>query len=215
MNPGSTNLTLERKGEKSMATIEERFELIRQSVMAQAEEDAGKLRKQAKEVRETAMKQAKEQALQELGGREQDETAEIRLAATRSVAQQENAKRRELLLRREELTGKVFSNVRQRLADFVKGPDYAGFLEETAAGLSEQCKDRSGTVVLLRREDIPLGKKLVSRFGADAKVEEDESIKLGGVKVMNQSAGLFLDESLDSRLEDQKSWFYKNSGLTL
>lgn len=198
-----------------MATIEERFELIRQSVMAQAEEDAGKLRDQAGEIRDNAMNQAREQISRELGGREQEETAEIRLAATRSVAQQENAKRRELLLRREEITGMVFDNVRRRLAEFVGGPDYAGFLEETADGLSEKCKEKSGTVVLLRREDIPLGKKLVSRFGADARVEEDESIKLGGVKVMNQSAGLFLDESLDSRLEDQKSWFYANSGLTV
>lgn len=198
-----------------MATIEERFELIRQSVMAQAEEDAQKLREQAKEVRETAMKQAQKEVSRELGSWEQDETAEIRLAATRSVAQQENAKRRELLLRREELTGKVFQEVRQRLAEFVKGPDYAGFLEETAGSLSEKCKEYSGTVVLLRQEDIPLGKKFISRFGADARVVEDESIKLGGIKVMNQSSGLFLDESLDSRLEDQKSWFYKNSGLTL
>lgn len=198
-----------------MATIEERFELIRQSAMAQAEEDAEKLRTQAKEVREAAMKQAREEALRELGGREQEETAEIRLATTRGVAQQENAKRRELLLRREEITGEVFSHVRQRLSDFVKGPDYAGFLEETADSLSEKCKEKSGTVVLLRREDISLGERLKGRFGADARVEEDESIKIGGLKVMNQASGLFLDESLDSRLEDQKAWFYANSGLTV
>lgn len=197
-----------------MATIEERFEMIQQSVMAQAEEDAQKLREQAKEVRQTAMKQAREEVSRELGGREQDEAAEIHLGATRSVAQQENAKRRELLLRREEITGEVFSHVRQRLSEFVKGPDYAGFLEETANSLSGKCP-KSGTVVLLRREDIPLGEKLKGRFGADAKVAEDESIRIGGLKVMNQASGLFLDESLDSRLEDQKPWFYANSGLTV
>lgn len=197
-----------------MATIEERFEMIRQSVMAQAEEDAGKLRDQAKEVRETAMKQAREQVSRELGGREQDELAEIRLGAARAVAQRENAQRRELLLRREEITGMVFQAVRQRLAEFVNGPEYGGFLEDTAKALADACP-ASGTVVLLRHDDLPLGEKLKGRFGADAKIVEDESIKLGGIKVMNQSAGLFLDESLDSRLEDQKSWFYRSSGLTL
>ena len=43
----------------------------------------------------------------------------------------------------------------------------------------------------------------------------EEAIHIGGIKVMNQSSGIFLDETLDSRLEDQKPWFYSNSGLTI
>lgn len=197
-----------------MATIEERFQLIEQSVMAQAGEEAEKLRDQAKELRETAMKQAQAEVTRELGSREQDETAEIRLSAARSVAQKENTQRRELLLRREEITRMVFDEVKKRLADYVKTPDYTGFLEETAKALSEKASG-AGTVVMVRPDDLPLGKKLAVRFGADAKVVGDESIKLGGIKVMNQSSGLFLDETLDGRLEDQKSWFYSSSGLTV
>lgn len=197
-----------------MATIEERFEMIQQSVMAQAEEEAEKLRDQAKELRQTAMKQAEEEVTRELGSREQDEISEIRITATRSVSQKENTQRRELLLRREEITRSVFEEVKKRLTDYVKTPDYARFLEETAKGLSEQCPG-TGTVVMLRRDDLTLGEKLRGRFGADAQVVEDESIRIGGVKVVNRASGLFLDETLDSRLEDQKSWFYANSGLSV
>ena len=197
-----------------MATIEERFEMIQQSVMAQAEEEAEKLRAQAKDLRDTAMKQAEEEVARELTSREQEEAAEIRVAATRSVSQKENQERRELLLRREEITRSVFQEVKKRLADYVRTPDYTRFLEETAKGLAEKCSG-AGTVVMLRRDDLALGDQLKSRFGADAQVAEDESIKIGGVKVVNRASGLFLDETLDSRLEDQKSWFYKSSGLSV
>lgn len=197
-----------------MATIEERFEMIQQSVMAQAEEEAEKLRNQAKDLRNTAMKQAEEEVTRELSSREQDEVAEIRVATTRSVSQKENTQRRELLLRREEITRTVFEAVKKRLADYVKTSDYPRFLEETAKGLSEKCP-KSGTVVMLRPDDLSLGKQWEGCFGADVQVVEDESIKIGGLKVVNRSSGLFLDETLDGRLEDQKSWFYANSGLTV
>ena len=45
-----------------MATIEERFEMIQQSVMAEAGAQAQKLQDQAREFKETAMKKAEEQA---------------------------------------------------------------------------------------------------------------------------------------------------------
>lgn len=188
--------------------------MIRQSVMSQAEEEAQKLKDQAKELEENALRQAREEAARELSGRERDEAAEIRLKAAQGVSQQETKERRELLLRREEITRRVFDQVRKRLADHVETGEYPRLLEETAKVLAEKCP-REGCVVLLRQEDLPLAKKLTGYFGGDARAEADESIRIGGIKVMNQAAGLFLDESLDSRLEDQKAWFYANSGLTV
>lgn len=197
-----------------MATIEERFQLIEQSVTAQAEEDAQKLRDQAKELKESALSKAKEEVARELGSRERDETAEIRLGAARSVAQRENQERRELLLCREGITRRVFDAVKKRLADYVKTPDYSRFLADTAKDLSQKCPG-TGTVVMLRHDDLSHGKELGGYFGPDVRVIGDETIRLGGIRVMNESLGLFLDESLDSRLEDQKSWFYSSSGLTV
>ncbi len=68
-----------------MATIEERFEMIQQSVMAEAGAQAQKLQDQAREFKETAMKKAEEEVLQELYSRIQDEITEIHTSATRSV----------------------------------------------------------------------------------------------------------------------------------
>lgn len=197
-----------------MATIEERFEMIKQSVMDQAGAEAQKLTDQAKEFKETAMKKAEAEVLQELYSRIQDEVSEIHTSATRSVSQKESKERQDLLLRREEITRAVFEQVKRRLLEYTKTPAYYDLMGEIAGELGARCP-LEGTVVMLRREDYHLAAKLGEHFGKNVRILADESIKLGGIKVMNQSSGLFMDETLDSRLEDQKPWFYSHSGLTI
>ena len=81
--------------------------MIQQSVMAEAGAQAQKLQDQAREFKETAMKKAEEEVLQELYSRIQDEITEIHTSATRSVSQKETKERQDLLLRREEITRAV------------------------------------------------------------------------------------------------------------
>ncbi len=68
--------------------------MIQQSVMAEAGAQAQKLQDQAREFKETAMKKAEEEVLQELYSRIQDEITEIHTSATRSVSQNETKERR-------------------------------------------------------------------------------------------------------------------------
>lgn len=197
-----------------MASIEERFAMIQRSVMDQAGAEAQKLLDQAKEYKESAMKKAEAEVLQELYSRIQDEVAEIHTSATRSVSQKESKERQDLLLRREEITRSVFEQVKRRLLDFTKTPAYNDLMTEIAKELGVRCP-MEGTIVMLRREDYHLAAKLGQHFGKNVRILADESIRIGGIKVMNQSSGVFMDETLDSRLEDQKPWFYSHSGLTI
>ena len=197
-----------------MASIEERFAMIQKSVMDQAGAEAQKLLDQAKEYKESAMKKAEADVLQELYSRIQDEVAEIHTSATRSVSQKESKERQDLLLRREEITRSVFEQVKRRLLDFTKTPANNDLMTEIAKELGVRCP-MEGTIVMLRREDYHLAAKLGEHFGKNVRILADEAIHIGGIKVMNQSSGIFMDETLDSRLEDQKPWFYSNSGLTI
>lgn len=197
-----------------MASIEERFAMIQKSVMDQAGAEAQKLLDQAKEYKESAMKKAEADVLQELYSRIQDEVAEIHTSATRSVSQKESKERQDLLLRREEITRSVSEQVKRRLLDFTKTPAYNDLMTEIAKELGVRCP-MEGTIVMLRREDYHLAAKLGEHFCKNVRILADEAIHIGGIKVMNQSSGVFMDETLDSRLEDQKPWFYSHSGLTI
>lgn len=197
-----------------MATIEERFQMIQQSVMAEASAEAQKLLDQAREYKDNAMKKAEDEVLQELYGKIQDEVAEIRTSSTQSVSKKETQERQNLLLRREEITKAVFDQVRRRLLDFTKTPAYTDLMVELSKELGTRCP-MEGTVVMLRRDDYHLASRLGDYFGKNCRILADESIRIGGLKVMNQSSGIFMDETLDSRLEDQKPWFYSHSGLVI
>lgn len=197
-----------------MASIEERFEMIQRSVMEQAGAEAQKLLDQAREYKETAMKKAEADVQKELYSRIQDEVAEIHTSATRSVSQKESKARQDLLLRREEITRAVFEQVKRRLLDFTHTPAYNDLMTDLAKELGVRCP-MEGTVVMLRRDDYHLAAKLGEHFGKNVRILADETIRIGGLKVMNQSSGVFMDETLDSRLEDQKPWFYSHSGLSI
>ncbi len=108
----------------------------------------------------------------------------------------------------------MFEQVKRRLLDFTRTPAYHELMNEIAKELGARCP-MEGTIVMLRRDDYHLSAKLGEHFGKNVRILADEAIKIGGIKVMNQSSGIFLDETLDSRLEDQKPWFYSHSGLTI
>lgn len=42
-----------------------------------------------------------------------------------------------------------------------------------------------------------------------------DDIRIGGVRAVNQTAGLLIDDTLDSKLEQQHDWFTRESGLTV
>ena len=42
-----------------------------------------------------------------------------------------------------------------------------------------------------------------------------DDIRIGGVRAVNQKAGLLIDDTLDSKLELQRDWFTRESGLTV
>lgn len=197
-----------------MATIEERYQMIETEIMEDAQAKADKLRAQAEEYRQSALKKAEDEVLHELYSKIQDEISEIRGSTTRSVSQQEAQSRQSLLLKREELTNSVFLHVRKMLLEYTKTPAYQKFMLDLAKEMAKIYPLVNSTI-MLKADDYSMASQLDEVFGKKCRILADENIHIGGMKLMNQGAGIFVDETLDSRLEDQKPWFYSHSGLSI
>ncbi|WP_071430464.1 V-type ATP synthase subunit E [Angelakisella massiliensis] len=197
-----------------MATIEERYQMIETEIMEDAQAKADKLRAQAEEYRQSALKKAEDEVLHELYSKIQDEISEIRGSTTRSVSQQEAQSRQSLLLKREELTNSVFLHVRKMLLEYTKTPAYQKFMLDLAKEMAKIYPLENSTI-MLKADDYSMASQLDEVFGKKCRILADENIHIGGMKLMNQGAGIFVDETLDSRLEDQKPWFYSHSGLSI
>ncbi len=197
-----------------MASIQDRFGMIEASILGEAQARADALLRQAEDRKAAALKQAEDEVLRQLYGKIQDEVADIHTSATRTISRQESQARRELLLKREEITKNVFRQVRMQLLDYTRTPEYAQMVLRLGRRMAQRYP-LEGSVVLLRREDYHMAAELDGIFGRKCRIQPDDTIRIGGLKLMNQSAGIFVDETLDSRLEDQKPYFCSHSGLTV
>lgn len=196
-----------------MLKREERFALIEKSVLAQAEQKSQELHKQADEYKKREIDNVETKVLNELYAKIQDEIADITNSSSLRISRYENQHHQQLLLRREELTREIFDRVRQRLMDYTATEEYTQKLLATASKLAEEYPQAGGTLSI-RSKDAHLLPKL-KEILANCEVQTDDSIKIGGMKLMNYNAGFFVDETLDTRLEEQRPWFYSHSGLTI
>lgn len=197
-----------------MASIEKKIDRMQHSIMETAKEKARALRQQADDYRKAQLEQAENEVLEELYTRIQEEVADIHSGMSQNLSRKEIQSRNALLLKREELTHEVFTAVKHRLMDFVKTPAYKDCLLETAKRLAADYA-LEDTTLLVRREDYTLSAELERAFGCPCRLLVDEDIAIGGLRLMNQGAGIYVDETLDARLQELHPWFYLHSGLNI
>lgn len=138
-------------------------------------------------------------------------TASIKLEAGRRISENSAECIKKVFSRRNEIADKTLSSVAEKLKDFTQSEEYGPFLLKSAESILRSFGCESVTL-LLRPEDMKFGTEITEKF-PNASVSEDASIKIGGVKGINSIVTLLIDDTLDSRLEQQKRWFEENSGL--
>ncbi len=182
-------------------------------MLSQAEQKSNELRKQADDYKKREIDNVETKVLNELYTKIQDEIVDITGSSALKVSRFENQRHQQLLLRREEITREIFSRVRRRLVDYTETEAYTELLLQTARKLAEEYPQPGG-VAAVRPKDAHLLPQLNQIFSG-FQVETDDSIEIGGIKLTNAQAGFFVDETLDTRLEEQRPWFYSHSGLTI
>ena len=129
--------------------------------------------------------------------------ADVELAAYRAAAR---ARVSQLRLAYEQA---VFRDARQALAAFAATPAYTALLLHSAQRLAVvlQPYPQADAVLLVRPADMSLEAQLQEAFGRPCTVRADESIALGGLRLCSEGAHLTVDDTLETRLEQQKPQF--------
>lgn len=138
-------------------------------------------------------------------------SAGVKLAAGRRISESSAEYRKKVFERRNEIERTVFSGVEKRLAEFTESEEYKEFLLESARRIMAEFD--GGTVTfLLRSEDMKYAELLCGEFDG-ARVQEDSSVRIGGLRARSASKPLLVDDTLDGRLKQQTRFFEENSGL--
>ncbi len=131
----------------------------------------------------------------------------------RTIAHNTVEKRTQLNEKRAEITKKVFDSARDKLLAFTRTEAYEEFLKKTAVEFAKEFK--SGEVVIyVKAEDEKYASAIAEAFGRECTVETDSSIVIGGCRCKAENGKVMADDTLETRLEAQKEWFLRNSGMS-
>jgi vacuolar-type H+-ATPase subunit E/Vma4 len=142
------------------------------------------------------------------------ESAKVYSQANSAQSALETELRNELTAARSDITDKVFEAVADKIRAFTKTPEYAGFLKKSAARISAYFIGKS-TTVSVRSADMQYKDIIISAMGSNCRVAADDTILLGGCKAKGEDSSISIDDTLDSRLNEQKLGFYESSGLSV
>ncbi len=120
--------------------------------------------------------------------------------------------KKELLLKRKELTDGLFQKIEKMLVEFTKSDEYIEFLLKN---IDEKYKNND-IVIRLSQRDYKL-KEILSEKEGFEKFEFilDESIKIGGVKISFKGKNIVENKTLDLMFEDKKLEFIQNVPINI
>lgn len=140
------------------------------------------------------------------------EVSRIKADTNRQLSSLEENAKRQLTQLRNELCDKVFSKVESDVSEFVKTDEYKALLIRSVKEITQEAPIENLSFFVSRRDEKLIA-ALSEEFGKDAEFSVSDDIIFGGVKAIDRKTDCLFDNTLDSKLEEQKEWFYKDSGL--
>ncbi len=137
-------------------------------------------------------------------------TEKLKRDTTLSVSKHRADLKKTLYDSRNKITESVFLEVEKNVRAFIDTPEYEEYLRQMLEGETEifACGE---TICTARAEDLEQLKSLLA--GKNVVFAESTTDILGGFILKNTTAKLYADCTLLARIEEQKQWFYENSGM--
>lgn len=179
-----------------------------------AAEQRKEIKTRAEEFRKYELQKAEAEVLRDAYYLIQNEMAQMKKNIASEVSKLEFEKRRELFVKRQAIMDDVLKKAQDKLLSFAKTQDYIELLKNYASSVSKILK-KSGTVLYICKRDEGFIDNIREAYGKICKVEVSDKIKIGGILAVNKVMSLVVDETLDSKLEEQRIWFEENSKLNI
>lgn len=166
--------------------------------IVQAEEQ--QLRDEIEELRMTTKRKIEATASQSVVQyrKQKEEDLQREIALSKSTIKQKFYK--ELSDKRNGIGEDVFADVVSQINEFTKSDEY-----KTNMIAAIDAIDAKDVTLYVREED----QSFLSKFDTTT----EPTIKLGGFIVKHNNSNRLEDKTIDTKFENQKTWFYENSGL--
>lgn len=162
-------------------------------------------------IRQKSIEEMEEEAQREAGLTKDQEIKEMMADQAIRISKLHEETNRKLMKKRRELFDAVFDEAKIKLKEYASSSECIQLLKQKASDLGK--KDFDHVTFYTAKKDSELLKALQEAYGKACDGKADETIELGGFRMECESRGIVIDETFDTGLDEQKDWFYTNSGL--
>ena len=157
---------------------------------------------------------AKERIQRESEYTYQDQAAALSKSSASERSAAIVAIRQRLFKERADYAEATFQKAYAKLTFFAASNDYTNFLQNLALSIAAK-HNLKNAVFNLRPEDMIYQSQLAALIDTSCQIEASLEIKLGGLLVWLPQQKIIIDERLETRLEQERAWFYEHSGLSV
>lgn len=197
-----------------MANSDEKVSKFVQAITEYAEEQSRKIHQEVEDFKAERLLAAEKEVLIDSYQLIQKERTELNNQMSREMSRRELEARKALLAKRRDMMNAVFRQAEEKLIKYMEQPAYASRLKQALTDMAAQLP-AEGTVYSVSSRDAGLLAELSALCPQGSRVEVSEDIRIGGLRGVNTTVGIVMDDTLDTRLDMQRDWFTRNSHLTV
>ena len=176
-----------------------------------AEKQKELMNKEVEDYKAKKLEQATESGLNDAYELIKRDIADQKAAIVTEYAKKKYSLRCELFRERERIADEIFSAAKERLIAFTETDGYREHLIKLANEAAEIIGSSPCTVSMRERDSAYADE--IAKVLKKAYFVTDNSIVIGGIKVFGKSDSILIDNTIDSKLDDERRWFYDNSGF--
>lgn len=163
------------------------------------------------EIRDKSIQGLEADAQREAGIARDQELKELQSEHAIRLSKTHEETNRKLMKKRRELADKVFNEAVEQIKNFTLSKDYADYLNKKAKALAAD--SYSSVVFYVAKKDEKLLPAICKAYGKECDGQVDPDISVGGLRMECADKGIVVDETFDTGIDEQRDWFYTNSGL--
>lgn len=183
---------------------------FQESIMEAVETKKEEIEAQMKKYKQKELEEYENEVLSEAFVKIQSKISQLNAETEKELMEITTECKRKLYELSGEYFEKIFLEVMERLISYTETVEYKNkFLDKIS-----KLPRFDGSIIKITLKDIHLKESIEKVYKNSINViADDEEVLIGGFVFENKTQNLKDDQSLFTKLENQKDWFYKNSGL--
>lgn len=196
-----------------MAYDKQKLLQFRETILKNADFEIIEIKNKIANYEKVELENAKNKKLNEIFEFMQNNARAIRLKFKQKLSKESLKLRNEIIIFRSEMVEAFKKACKNALQNFAQTPNYESYLIESIKNSCENLNLEQATLKL-KRADLNLKSKILT-VASFKSIEADDSIEVGGFKIILKNQNLLIDKTLINLLQNEMKNFNKNCELNL